>query len=122
MTVKGVLRKTKDLGVRFLHLKFKKYVIVLALGVLIVGFLGDNSVVAHLRNKSCINELKTDIARHIAITKSNQEQVRRLQSDPKAVEKVGRERYFMKMDDEDVFVLSDDAAAEEQIIDDETVE
>ena len=122
MTVKGVLRKTKDLGVRFLHLKFKKYVIVLALGVLIVGFLGDNSVVAHLRNKTRINELKSDIARNIAITKSNQEQVRRLQSDPKTVEKVGRERYFMKHDDEDVFVLSDDQTDQENIVEDETVE
>ena len=122
MTIKGALKKSKDLGVRFLHLKFKKYLIVLALGVLVVGFLGDNSVVAHLRNKTRINELKSEITRNINITKKNQEQVRKLQSDPKTVEKVGRERYFMKMDDEDVFVLSDDAVTTDQFLDDETVE
>ena len=122
MTVKGVLRKTKDLGVRFLHLKFKKYVIVLALGVLIVGFLGDNSVVAHLRNKQRINELKRDVAINIAATKANQEQVYKLQTDPKAIERVGRERYFMRADDEDVFVLSDDEPITEISLEDETVE
>lgn len=114
--------KSKDLAVRFLHLKFKKYLIVLALGVLIVGFLGDNSVVAHLQNQKRINELKGEISRNIAITKKNQEQVHKLQSDPKTVEKVGRERYFMKMDDEDVFVLSDDAVTTDQFLEDETVE
>ena len=31
-----------------------------------------------------------------------------LDSDPKAIEKIARERYFMKTDDEDIFVLSDD--------------
>ena len=31
-----------------------------------------------------------------------------LDSNPKAIEKIARERYFMKADDEDIFVLSDD--------------
>ncbi len=117
-----ILKKTKQVLMNFYHMKFKKYIIVLALGIVLVGFLGDNCVVAHLRNKARINELKADIAYHLAVTKSNQEQVDRLQTDPKTVEKVGRERYFMKNDDEDVFVLSDDMTTEESIIEHETVE
>jgi cell division protein FtsB len=31
-----------------------------------------------------------------------------LDSDPKAIEKIARERYFMKEDNEDIFVFSDD--------------
>jgi len=31
-----------------------------------------------------------------------------LRRDPKAIEKIARERYFMKTDDEDIYVLSDD--------------
>jgi cell division protein FtsB len=31
-----------------------------------------------------------------------------LKRDPKAIEKIARERYFMKADGEDIFVLSDD--------------
>lgn len=107
---------------KFVHLKFKKYVLVLALGVLIVGFLGDNSWVAHMRNRARINELKSEIAANQAVTKANQERLFKMQSDPKTVEKVGRERYFMKHDDEDVFVLSDDQTDQENIVEDETVE
>ena len=35
-------------------------------------------------------------------------QIRLLDSDPNAMRKIARERYFMKADDEDIFVLSDD--------------
>lgn len=122
MTVKNIFNKTKDLVMKFVHLKFKKYVLVLALGVLIVGFLGDNSWVAHMRNRARINELKSEIAANQAVTKANQERLFKMQSDPKTVEKVGRERYFMKHDDEDVFVLSDDQTDLENIVEDETVE
>lgn len=122
MTAKNVFNKTKEVVMKFVHLRFKKYVLVLALGVLIVGFLGDNSVVAHLNNKARINELKGEIAVNQAVTKANQERLYKLQSDPKAVEKVGRERYFMKHDDEDVFVLSDDEPLNDNAVDDETVE
>ena len=34
--------------------------------------------------------------------------LRELETNPKAIEKIARERYFMKADDEDIFVLSDD--------------
>jgi len=118
----NILKKTKELAMSFYRMKFKKYIIVLALGVILVGFLGDNCVVAHLQNKSRISELKAEIDYHLALTKSNQEQVDRLRTDPKAVEKVGRERYFMKTADEDVFVLSDDETSEQSIIENETVE
>ena len=122
MAVKKVLTKTKDVMMAFLRLKYNKYIIVLALGVFIVGFLGDNSVVAHLRNKVRIGELKREVAHHIAVTKSNVEQIDKLQTDLKSVEKVGRERYFMKTADEDIFVLSDDVQTPESIIGNETVE
>ena len=32
-----------------------------------------------------------------------------LDKDPKAIQKIARERYFMKADDEDIFVLTDDS-------------
>lgn len=116
-------KKKKDGFFRkLIRLKYKKYIIVLALGVLIVGFLGENSLVAHLRNQQHINELRTEINHNIRVTRYNQEQVHRLQTDHKAVERVGRERYFMKKADEDVFMLSDDDNTDLDIDNDETVE
>ena len=34
--------------------------------------------------------------------------LRQMDTDPRAVEKIARERYFMKYDDEDIFVLNTD--------------
>lgn len=122
MEMKEILKKAKSGMKHFLRLRFKKYIIVVVLGVLLVGFLGDNSVVGHIKNKKRIDELKAEIAHYSALTKSNLEQVDQLLNDPKAVEKVARERYFMKTDNEDVFVLSDDPVDQENIVEDETVE
>lgn len=103
-------------------MKFKRYIVVLALGVVIVGFLGDNSVMAHLKNKQRINELTEEINQNLAMTHHNQESLHQLQTDPKTVERIGRERYFMKKADEDVFVLSDDPQTDPLFYEDESVE
>ena len=39
-----------------------------------------------------------------------------------AIEKIARERYFMKTDDEDIFVLSDDDRAPKSIVSDEAAQ
>lgn len=107
---------------RLWRMKFKRYIVVLALGVVIVGFLGDNSIISHLKNKQRISELTEEINQNLAITRYNQERVHLLQTDSRAVERIGRERYFMKKADEDVFVLSDDTESEPTFYEDESVE
>lgn len=120
MTRKEFIQKTKKVALAILHVN--KYLVVIALGVLLVGFVGENSVVGHLRSKSRMNELKAEIAQHRALTKANLEQIYLMQTDMKAVERVARERHFMKMDDEDVFVLSDDDPTPQTLTGNETVE
>ena len=61
-----------------------------------------------MRNKQRINELEEEIEKYDADYKRDQAQIRELDRNPKAMEKIARERYFMKDDDEDIFVLSDD--------------
>lgn len=119
-TKKSTLSKTKNVVKKILHLN--KYLVVLVLGTIIVGFLGENSVVAHLHNQLRINELKAEIATHQALTKANLDQIDKLNFDKKTLERVARERYFMKMKDEDVFVLSDDPQVPETLVGNETVE
>ena len=108
MRVKEILKKGKNGLKRLLRMKFNKYLIVLVVGVVIVGFVGDNCVVAHMRNKARINSLKEEIEENRTLTRQNLEQLHALQNDVRAVEQVGRERHFMKRADEDVFVLSDE--------------
>ena len=93
---------------RVWHLPFVKYAVITITGVVLVGFVGDNSLMAHLRNKHYINELAEEIEDYNTRARNDMGQIRELNHNPKAIERIARERYFMKQDDEDIFVLSDD--------------
>lgn len=90
------------------RLRNLKYIIVLAIGVAFIGFIGSNSVWAHFGYMSRISELQEEIDHYDSEYRRDQAQIRQLEGNPKAMERIARERYFMKMDDEDIFVLSDD--------------
>ena len=94
--------------VRIWHLPFLKYGVITVVGVVLVGFVGDNSLLAHLRNKSYIGELSEEIDMYNSRSREDMRQIRELNRNPKAMERIARERYFMKHADEDIFVLSDD--------------
>lgn len=85
-----------------------KYLVTLLLGVIVVGFLDENSVWQHVQHTRRINELNKEIGEYMEQHRHDQEQIHYLDSTPKAIEKIARERYFMKADGEDIFVLSDD--------------
>ena len=79
-----------------------KYLIVIVLGTIMVGVVGNNSFRKRIQYELQIGDLKDEIERY------NAQKLQELTRNPKAIEKVARERYFMKTDDEDIFVLSDD--------------
>ena len=117
------MSKVKKLVARLLGLWYVKYVVVAVLGVLFVCFLDDNSLWAHLRNRDRIDELSGEIERYEKAYHSDQTQIHDLRCNPKAVEKIAREQYFMKADDEDIFVLSEATeTATEKTEDDETAQ
>jgi cell division protein FtsB len=85
-----------------------KYLIVIIWGVVIVGFLGEDSVLKRAQLELKISELEADIKKYKSINESASNELRELKRNPDAIGKIARERYFMKADDEDIFVLSDD--------------
>lgn len=85
-----------------------KYLIVTILGVALVGLIGDNSLRQHILYQMEIADLREQIDRYNAQNDRDTRQLRELERNPKAIEKIARERYFMKADNEDIFVLSDD--------------
>ena len=87
-----------------------KYAVVCIVGVLIVGFLDENSLWSHLKNRQRIDELTEEKARFNAAYQRDQAKIRELDQNPKAMERIAREHYFMKADDEDIFVLRDNSA------------
>lgn len=102
------MNRLKAAFYRIWKLKMLKYVVVTAFAVVIVGFVDENSVWNHFSNRRKIGELRKEIGRYQNQYERDQAQIRQLDRDPKAIEKIARERYFMKAADEDIFVLSDD--------------
>ena len=102
------MKKLKTFIVRIARIKALKYALVSIIAVVLIGFVDDNSVWHHMQNKHKISELEAEIAKYTDQNQRNLQQIRMLESNPKAIEKIARERYFMKADDEDIFVLSDD--------------
>ena len=115
------MKKLRNIIVRICHVPALKYIVVAVLGIVLVGFVDENSVLRHVQNQQYINELQAEIERYTEQFNRDQEQIHMLDSDPKAIEKIARERYFMKADDEDIFVLSDDQS-EFRTFSDEAVE
>ena len=106
--------KAKEFFLRMGRLWYMKYVVVLVLGLLYVGFLDENSFWAHRRNTQRIDDLTSEIASYKATYDKAQSQLDELEKDPKAVEKIARERYFMKAKDEDIFVLNEGSTPQPQ--------
>ena len=106
------MKKMKSLLLRICHIPGLKYVLVTVLAVVLIGFVDENSVWHHMRNTERISELEGEIEKYNDLNKSNLARIRELDSNPKAIEKIARERYFMKTDEEDIFVLSDDQPKE----------
>ena len=102
------MKKVKSFLLRIYHIPALKYIVVALIAVVLIGFVNENSVWNHMRNKQRISDLEDEIEQYNERFREDQEKIRTLDSNPKAIEKIARERYFMKADDEDVFVLSDD--------------
>ncbi len=115
-----VITSIKTFLLRVWHSMFLKYAVVFIAGVAIVGFLDENSVWSHLKNLQRISELTEETEKYNAQYHRDQAQIRELDKNPKAMEKIARERYFMKADDEDIFVLSDDGQEAKPLTDETT--
>jgi cell division protein DivIC len=85
-----------------------KYAVVFVIGITIVGFVDDNSFIHLMRYNLQIDELHSEINKYNAQHEADSKKLNELKRNPRAIEKIARERYFMKSDDEDIFILSDD--------------
>ena len=103
------MKKLKNICLRIYHIKALKYIFVTILAVVLIGFVDENSVWHHMENKERISELEDEIKQLSDVNERNLERIHEIDRDPKAMEKIARERYFMKADDEDIFVFSDDS-------------
>ncbi len=113
------MKKVKDIFKLIYRVKGLKYIVAALIAVVFIGFIDENSAWKHFKNSQYIEELQDEISKYTEQYESDNAQIKRLDSDPKAMEKIARERYFMKTNDEDIFVLSDDDQLHSSILFDE---
>lgn len=85
-----------------------KYLIVLAIFVLIVGFLDENSLVNRWQYHKEELRLREEIEHYRAEYNDCTERLEELAADSGAIERIAREKYMMKKPNEDIFVFEED--------------
>ncbi|MCR4993782.1 MAG: septum formation initiator family protein [Bacteroidales bacterium] len=90
-----------------------KYVAAIAIFLLIIGVLDENSLYTRFQRRIEISNLKREINKYQLQYEAETSQLQALKNNPSAVERIARERYFMKRPDEDVFVFVTDS---EQVV------
>lgn len=85
-----------------------KYLITSVVGVVVVVFVDDNSLMKRLQYDLQISQIKEEIRKYNLQDEQSTKALNELRRNPKAIEKIARERYFMKAEDEDIYVLSTD--------------
>ncbi len=102
------MKRLKKLLEKLYRVPWLKYAMVTLLAVVLIGFVDENSVWHHFKNQQQISELQEEIQRHTNQYNRDRKKIKMLDSNPKEIEKIARERYFMKEDNEDIFVFEED--------------
>ena len=85
-----------------------KYLIVIIVGIAVIGFLDENSYMHRMQLDMQISDLKDEIRIYEEKNAESMRRIEEIDSGGASIEKIARENYFMKSDDEDIFVLSTD--------------
>ncbi len=85
-----------------------KYLLTVLLIGLIVGVVDEDSFLNRHPRRVRIDMLQQEIANYKQQYDKADSKIREMECNPKTVEKIARERYYMKRADEDVFVIIDE--------------
>lgn len=84
-----------------------KYFTVTMLFFVWICFFDRNDIISEAKLVYKINKLKTERTYYQKQTDLANEELKELQTDPSSLEKFAREKYLMKKDNEDVYVITD---------------
>ena len=89
------------------YIRQHKYLITLLVFLLIIVFLDENSLIQRAKHQREINALKTEIEKYRKQYEEDTEMLKELEENPEALEKIAREKYFMKKPNEDIFIFEE---------------
>jgi cell division protein DivIC len=86
-----------------------KYLITVIIFILVVGLFDKNSFLHRYENQREMVSLQKEIQKYRNKYNQASHQLLELDSNPEAIKKIARERYFMKKENEDVFVFANES-------------
>lgn len=92
----------------WLFVRRHKYWVIISLIVVIDGFVDENSYFNRYQHRLRLDALRSEIQVYQDQFDNADKRMQELDSNPRAVEKLARERYYMKRASEDVFVIVDE--------------
>jgi len=81
--------------------------ITVAVFIVFVGFLDNNSIMRRVKYVRQINYMENEIDKYKIDYNKSTETLNEIESNPDAIEKIAREKYFMKKPNEDIYVFDD---------------
>jgi len=82
-----------------------KYLIAGILFLVFIIFFDDRDLISNFRHTQELKNLEKSKAHYQAEINKTREELRQLETDPALLEKYARERYLMKRDNEDIFLV-----------------
>ena len=92
----------------WLYIRRHKYLVTLGVFLLVIGVIDDNSLIHRFQNRREIHELNKEIERYRKQYEEDSKTLKEITSNPKELEKVAREKYLMKQENEDIYIFEED--------------
>lgn len=84
-----------------------RYALTALVFVAWIAFFDQNNLITQIQYRIQLNQLEKEKAFYQGEIKGIQKDMNELQQNPKSLEKFAREKYMMKKDDEEIFVIVD---------------
>lgn len=85
-----------------------KYFIATAIFVVVIAFIDENNLMVSYRLRHQVSTLEKERAELMEGMEKDSINAQRLKDDKDAIERFGREHYYMKRDNEDVYIITTD--------------
>lgn len=85
-----------------------KYLITIVLFAVFVGFLDENSLLYRMELKQEESNIRNEIEKYRQEYKESTQRLNELNADSNSIERIAREKYFMKKPNEDIFIFAED--------------
>lgn len=88
-------------------IKRHKYLIVLIVFTVHIVFFDENNLIVRFQNRMTISKLQKEIDHYNNEYNKSTKMIESIEDDPQSFEKIARERYLMKKDNEDIYIIEE---------------